>query len=113
MTEFLAELYVPGTAAGAVGQARERVDRAAAGLTAERTSVQLLRAIFVPEDETCLFLFEAVSIDAVRETARRAAIAFEHIAEAASIGDGSAGDRPKPMTDTTTLSWTTAGRAPQ
>jgi hypothetical protein len=47
----------------------------------------LLSAIFVPTDETCLFLFEAASIDAVRETARRAALSFEHIAEAAAIAD--------------------------
>jgi hypothetical protein len=84
MTEFLAELYVPRTTAGAVGHARDRADRATAELTAEGTSVRLLRAIFVPADETCLFLFEAASIDAVRETARRAALSFEHIAEAAA-----------------------------
>ena len=84
MTEFLAELYVPRTTARAVGHARDRADRATAELTAEGTPVRLLRAIFVPTDETCLFLFEAASIDAVRETARRAALSFEHIAEAAA-----------------------------
>jgi hypothetical protein len=87
MTEFLAELYVPRTTAHAVGHARDRADRATAELTAEGTPVRLLSAIFVPTDETCLFLFEAASIDAVRETARRAALSFEHIAEAAAITD--------------------------
>ena len=82
MTEFLAELYLPRTAAEAVDDARDRATTAAAELSAEGTSVRLDRTIFVPTDEQCLFLFEAPSIEAVRETARRAALSFEHIAEA-------------------------------
>ena len=82
MTEFLAELYLPRTAAEAVDEARDRATTAAAELGAEGTSVRLDRTIFVPADELCLFLFEAPSIEAVRETARRAALSFEHIAEA-------------------------------
>ena len=82
MTEFLVELYVSRTNAAAVGHARDRAHRATAELTAEGTSVRLLRLIFLPADETCLLLFEATSIDAVREAARRADLSFEHIAEA-------------------------------
>lgn len=82
MTEFLAELYLPRTAAEAVDDARDRATTAAAELGAEGTSVHLDRTIFVPAEELCLFLFEAPSIEAVRETARRAALSFEHIAEA-------------------------------
>ena len=65
----------------------------------------MLRAIFVPADEPCLFLFEAPSIEAVRETARRAALSFEHIAEAAADASWSTGtSRRLPeaaLTDTT------------
>ena len=82
MTEFLAELYLPRTAADAVGAARDRAMKAAAGLSAEGTWVQLDRTIFVPADEMCLFLFDAQSAEAVREAARRAGLTFEHIAEA-------------------------------
>lgn len=92
MTEFLAELYLPRTAAEAVDDARDRATTAAAELGAEGTSVHLDRTIFVPADELCLFLFEAPSIEAVRETARRAALSFEHIAEAVTDASWEHGD---------------------
>ena len=44
--------------------------------------VRWLRSIFVPEDETCFFLYEAETAEQVEEAARRAAISYEHIAEA-------------------------------
>jgi hypothetical protein len=101
MTEFLAELYVPRTAAAAIEQVVEPTRHAAAELTAEGAPVRLLQSILVPEDETCLLLFEAESIDAVRETARRAALSFEHIGEVASdvrwiAGDEHATTEPPP-----------------
>lgn len=55
---------------------------AAAELTREGTPVRCLRSIFVPEDETCFLLCEAGSAAAVLETAQRAALTFERIAEA-------------------------------
>ena len=39
--------------------------------------VRYVRAIFVPEDETCFFLYEAGSVDAVRKAARRAGLGCE------------------------------------
>lgn len=41
-----------------------------------------MRSIFVPEDETCFYLFEAVSEGAVRKTAEGAALRFERITKA-------------------------------
>ena len=41
-----------------------------------------MRTIFVPEDETCFLLFEAASIDDVRDAARIADLPFERISEA-------------------------------
>jgi len=84
MTEFLAELYVPRTTAAAIGHVVDPVRSAAAELTAEGDPVRLLQSIFVPADETCLLLLEAASIDAVHETARRAALSFERIGEVAA-----------------------------
>jgi hypothetical protein len=43
--------------------------------------VRFLRSIFVPEDETCFYLYEAVSVDAVREAARRATVHVERVTE--------------------------------
>jgi uncharacterized OsmC-like protein len=82
MTEFLAELYVSKDGGAASRDGWVRLARAAAELTAEGRSVRLLRAIDVPEDETCFLLFEACAADAVHETARRAAVICERVVEA-------------------------------
>jgi Protein of unknown function (DUF4242) len=81
MTEFLVELYVSKTDCAAVMTGAERLNHAAAELTAEGRPVRLVRSIFVPEDETCYLLFEAVTAESVHETARRAALAPERVVE--------------------------------
>ena len=82
MAEFVVECYVSRADAGAVERGAERARLAAEELTREGTPVRYLRSIFVPEDETCFFMCEAASADAVRETARRAALPFDRIAVA-------------------------------
>jgi hypothetical protein len=82
MPEYLLELYVARADAAAVEQGAERVRRAAEEYSREGTPVRYLRSIFVPDDETCFLIFEAPSADAVREVARRAALAFDHVAAA-------------------------------
>jgi hypothetical protein len=94
MSEFLVELYIPRTATAAVRDAIVRARRAAVDLTADGTSVRFLHFIVVPEDETCLFLFEAASADAVLETAHRAGLSFDHIAETSSDASWSNTTRP-------------------
>ena len=82
MTEFLLELYASKADCAAVGAGLERLHAAAAELTAEQRRVEVLRSIFVPEDETCFFLVEAGSAEDVRETARRASVVCERVVEA-------------------------------
>jgi hypothetical protein len=82
MTEFLVELYVSKTDCACVEAEWERLNRAAAELTAEGRPVRLVRSIFVPEDETCFVLVEATAAETAREIARRAAVAFERVVEA-------------------------------
>lgn len=41
-------------------------------MTAEGTPVRFLRSIFVPEDESCFFLYEARDPETVGEAVRRA-----------------------------------------
>ena len=53
-------------------------------LTRDGTHVQLLRSIFLPEDETCLYLFEGTSREAVREVATRSGLQVERVVEAVS-----------------------------
>ena len=82
MAEYLAELYVSRTDRAFAERSASRMRMAAAELTREGTPVRWVRSIFVPEDETCFVLCEAASFDAVRQTAERAALTFERIAEA-------------------------------
>ena len=83
MSEFLVEAYVSRVGPRS-GPAVADVSHAAAELTAEGRPVRFLRSIFLPEDETCFFLFRAISIDTVREVVRRAGLEFERISEAVS-----------------------------
>ena len=82
MAEYLLELYVSRSEPAAVEQAADRARAAAEALTEEGLPVRYVRAIFVPEDETCFFLFGACSADAVRAAARRAGLGCERITEA-------------------------------
>lgn len=59
------------------------VSLAADELTRAGTRVRLLRTILVPEEEICFYLYEAQSIDAVREAALRAGIQIERVSAAA------------------------------
>jgi hypothetical protein len=84
MTEFLIELYVPQADAAGADDAARRFVGAAADLTAEGRSIEVVRSIFVPADETCFLLVSATSADDVRETAREASVHFDHLGEASA-----------------------------
>jgi hypothetical protein len=81
MTVFLVECYVSRTAAGAVERGAARARLGAEKLTRHGTPVGYLRSIFVPEDETCFFVYEAASADNVRQAARLAGLPFERVAQ--------------------------------
>jgi hypothetical protein len=81
MPEFLVELYVSRTDVAGVERGAQRARLAAEQVTRAGTPVRYLRSMFVPGDETCLLLYEAVSADAVRTAARRAALPFDRVAE--------------------------------
>ena len=84
MPQFLAETYTPRApdvtpvAAGDVASATEQLSEQAA-------AVRLLGAVFVPDDETCFFLYHAASADAVREAMSRARLRPGRITRAVSI----------------------------
>ncbi len=79
---FLVEAYLPRTRARelsiAAGELRRAVDAAAAG----GATVRYVRSTFVPEDELCVHVVEAASIDAARAALARAAIRYERLVEA-------------------------------
>lgn len=54
-------------------------------LEREGVSVRFLRSIFVPEDETCFYLYRADSAEVVSEAVRRAELSVEHVAGTVTV----------------------------
>jgi hypothetical protein len=79
MAEFLVEFYAPKGSGDAVEAGAMRARLAAEELRQAGTHVSFVRSIFVPEDETCFYLFEAATLDVVRVAARRAGLPFDRI----------------------------------
>jgi len=65
-----------------------RARTAAEEVSRDGPSVRFLRAIFVPEDETCFFLYEGPNAGAVVEAGRRAALRFRSVVEALPADPG-------------------------
>jgi Protein of unknown function (DUF4242) len=82
VAEYLVETYVSRIGAEGVSACAERARRTAQQLTRQGTAVRYLRTVFVPEDETCFYLYEAASEEAVREAAQRADLHVERIVKA-------------------------------
>jgi hypothetical protein len=83
MTGFLVEAYAPATSD--LVDLEARAQRAATELAEAGTEVRYVRAIFVPEDETCFHLFEAASQDAVHAASERAGLSAQRIVEAVGV----------------------------
>jgi hypothetical protein len=82
MHEYLVEVYVPRNGAAGVHQAAARARETAQQLCGEGMAVRYVRAIFVPEDETCFHVFEATSPEAVRAASERAEFPAQRIVQA-------------------------------
>jgi Protein of unknown function (DUF4242) len=85
MVEFLLEIYLSAQTANARVLRIDEVARTADQISQHGTEVRFVRAIFLPEEETCFYLYESSSADAVRDAARRARLPFQRITEAVSI----------------------------
>jgi hypothetical protein len=81
--QFLAEVYAPALNRRARSRMIAAARAAAAAETHERAAVRHVRAIYVPEDETCFHLFEAPSADVVERVVTAAGLACMRISEAA------------------------------
>jgi hypothetical protein len=79
MTEFLVELYRSRHDVQAAADVGERARLAADAVRQDGPPVRLVRSIFVPDDETCFLLFEAVSVDAVRTAMARAGLTYDEV----------------------------------
>ncbi len=79
MPEYLLEIYVGAGDARAAADSGRSARAAAAEMTRRGTPVQYRRWIYVPDDETCFFLFEAESAEAVCSTAQLAALPCDRV----------------------------------
>jgi hypothetical protein len=82
VSEYLVEAYL--SRAEAAKPTSNFVSSTAEELTREGRRVRLLRSIFVPEDETCFYLFEAQSGEYVMEAATRSGLEIERVMDAVS-----------------------------
>jgi hypothetical protein len=80
--EFLVELYVARSDGASVGPSAHRARLAAEEVAREGTPVRWVRSIFVPEDETCFFLYEAETVEGVERATQLASLGVERIAQA-------------------------------
>lgn len=79
LARYTLELSPPQGGWTELQKASDRARRAAEQMRRNGTPVRFLRSIFVPEDETCFFLFEAPTAAAVRDTARRAQLGARQV----------------------------------
>jgi hypothetical protein len=85
LTRYLVELERPSAGWGELQFVTARARAGAEQLAAEGAPVRFLRAIFVPEDQSCCFLYEAGSAEVVAEAGRRAQLAIQAVQESVRI----------------------------
>jgi hypothetical protein len=79
---YLAEAYIAGPRASELGAHERRARAAAKELRRQGTPIRFVRSIFVPADEICFYVFEAVTAEAVGAACDRAALRVERVVEA-------------------------------
>ncbi|MGZ4197266.1 MAG: hypothetical protein ACXVFQ_13280 [Solirubrobacteraceae bacterium] len=82
MPEFVAEQYISGKDADEARRGAGIARLSAEQLTREGTPVEFVRSIFIPRDETCIYIYKAGSIEAVQAALARTTLRFERISEA-------------------------------
>ena len=74
----MVELFLSGTDVCAIEQGAERARLAAEHESRLGTSVRYRHSIFIPEDGSCFAVYEAASVDVVRD----AGLSFDRVTEA-------------------------------
>ena len=82
MTTFVVETYLSRDAEGEPDLTVSRATEAATQLQGSGQAIRYLRAIFIPDDETCLLLFDADAAEVVRTAASRAGLDPDRVVEA-------------------------------
>ena len=81
VNSYVVELQLTAGDAADVAAAGELARNAAEQLTREGTAVRCVRSVYVPEEATCLLVFEASTAEAVDRAGRRAGLSYERIDE--------------------------------
>lgn len=77
----MVECYLPRTRSTEMEEMASRLSTRHHGSRHAPQVARYLRSTYVPEDELCFHLFEAESVDAVREASLRVSLAFDRIVE--------------------------------
>jgi hypothetical protein len=80
--KFLAEAYLPKPSRAELAAMTGRIRVAVGQLTRDGAGLRYVETIAVPEDEMCLFVYEADTAELVREASARAGIPCERVMEA-------------------------------
>jgi hypothetical protein len=78
-SRFLAEVYRPRYKLEQLEADAKGIADASAALSERGVRVRYLQAVFLPEEETCLHLFEAARLDAVERVLRDTGLEAERI----------------------------------
>jgi hypothetical protein len=81
MKTYLVECFVPRMSGPERAEVAARLSSRPGGEESAAEPVRYLRSTYVPEDEICFHLFEAESMEAVREASLRASLVFDRIVE--------------------------------
>ncbi|MGH2805235.1 MAG: nickel-binding protein [Thermoleophilaceae bacterium] len=87
---YLVESYLPAIDGTERDRVAARARAAVAELACDGAALRYVDAIFVPEDEMCLLVYEADWPELVREAGRRAGFSVERVLEAAGTSPDSA-----------------------
>jgi len=90
---YLVESYLPGSRASQLDELAGRARLTAEAMALGGTPIRFVRYTYVPEDEVCLLLFEAASVEIVDAVAKQAGISFERIV---SVVEAAAGRQAEP-----------------
>ena len=85
MGEYMVESYVSAEPSMRWRGAAKQAEAGTNLPKQEGNSVRYVRSIFVPEDETCLHVFEGPSLYAIQTATERAGIRFERIVEVMQV----------------------------
>jgi hypothetical protein len=82
LSRYLVEMAAPSGGWQELQQLTARARAAAEEMCGEGLAVRFLRSIYVPEDQSCFFLYEADSIETVSQAGSRAQLEIAGIDEA-------------------------------